>query len=161
MAVMVIAAAPAAGPGSAPLISLQEAQSPLRIPDSDVSVEVVAALPVSAQLNDLTRLLGRRHRAASFNRTYPPTILELITLVERNPAKPSGRSWNSIRELTIGFDPDTRRVVVEYCLDYCDRNPKTGALHPRRKMVSYQAPEQLVAARLTKKIQALRKYDER
>ena len=135
----------------------QAPQPPLRIPGSDVVVEVVGELPVRTQLTDVSRLLGRRQMAHNSNRVYPPTILELIMLVERNPAKPRGRAWNSIRSLTIGYDATTAEVMVEYCLDSCDTD-QTGAAHPRRKMISYAAPERVVLARMNKKLAELKKY---
>ena len=79
-------------------------------------------------------------------------------LVKSNPAKPRGRQWNSIRALTIGYDHTIKHVTVEYCLDYCDTDPRTGAPHPRRKMVAYTAAEQLVVTRLNKKLNSLQKY---
>ena len=136
----------------------QAPQPPLRIPGSDVVVEVVGELPVRTQLTDVSRLLGRRQMAHNSNRVYPPTILELIMLVERNPAKPHGRAWNSIRSLIIGYDVNTAEVRVEYCLDYCDPVPKTGAAHPRRKSIAYTAPEQVVLKRMNKKLAELKKY---
>lgn len=138
---------------------LQQApQLPIRIPESDLVVEVAGELPVRTQLTDVSRLLGRRQMAHSSNRVYPPTILELIMLVERNPAKPHGRAWNSIRALIIGYDVKTKEVRVEYCLDYCDTDPKTGAAHPRRKVIAYTAPEQVVLKRMNKKLAELKKY---
>lgn len=134
-------------------------QPPLRIPDSDIVVEVVGELPLRTRLEDVTQLLGQRAAARSGNRAYPTTILELIMLVKSNPAKPPGRAWNSIRMLTIGYDPAMRHMMVEYCLDYCDPDPRTGAPHPRRKMVSYSASEQLVVTRLNKKLKNLKKYE--
>jgi hypothetical protein len=159
---MVVITAPApVGAGSSPRVSLTQAQPPLRIPDADFVVEVVGELPVRTKLADVTRLLGQRQRAQSNNRSYPPTILEIITLVERNPARPPGRPWNSIRELTFGFDGGTREVIVEYCLDYCDRDPLTGATHERRRLIAYRSPEQKVIDKMNKKIGELKKYAER
>jgi hypothetical protein len=151
------------GAGSEPLLPLQDAkpqdpQPPLRIPQTDLFVEVLGQLPLRAKLEDVSRLLAQRHKAASINRTYPPTILELITLVKRNPAKPAGRAWDSIGALTIRYHPEPRHVVVEYCIDYCDLDPQTGSFHPRRKMVSYRAAEEVVEKRLDKKIAGLKKY---
>lgn len=144
-----------AGPGASPLVRLQDLQVPLQIPESDVHVEVVARLPIRAQLQDLTRLLGKRQAAPSRYRVYPPTILELIMLVKRNPAKPRGRAWNSLRAQAIGYDPENREVSVEYCIDYCDIDPERGGPHARRKMVTYKAGEDVVAARLKKKLDDL------
>jgi hypothetical protein len=154
----------ATGAGSAPQVPLQAAQPPLQIPGSDLVVEVVGELPVRTRIEDVTRLLAQRHLAQSTSRsqrTYLPTILELIRLVKSNPAKPRGRAWDSIRALSIRFDSAVKHVTVEYCLDYCDRDPTTGASHPRRKMVSYTASEQLVVTRANKKLRDLEKYAER
>ena len=151
----------ATGAGSAPQVPLQAAQPPLQIPESDVFVEVVGQLPMRIRLQDMTRLLGRRHTAQRVNRRYLPTILELILLVERNPAKPRGRAWDSIGALTLRYDESVKVVTVEYCLDYCGHDPKTGAFHPKRKMVSYRAPERDVETRLTRKLRELAKYAER
>jgi hypothetical protein len=140
------------------LVVQQDAQLPLRIPESDLVVEVVGKLPVRAKLEDVSRLLGRRQMVPSPNRAYPPTILEMITLVKPNPAKPIGRHWNSIRSMTMAYDPETRLVKVEYCLDNCTADPKTGMPHPRQKMISYSAPEDDVIKRLDKKLGELKKY---
>lgn len=51
-------------------------------------------------------------------------------------------------------------VTVEYCIDYCEHDPRTGAFSPRRKMVSYSAPEPLVMTRANKKLGDLKKYAE-
>jgi len=136
----------------------QDPQPPLRIPQTDIEVTVVGQIPLRTKLEDVSRLLGQRHMKRSINRTYPPTILEIIKLVERNPAKPVGLAWNSIRELTIGYDPDAKRMSVAYCLDYCSVEPQTAAPHPRRKMAFYSAPERLVTTRLDKKLGDLKKY---
>jgi hypothetical protein len=151
------------GLGAEPRFLLQDVkppqtQQPLQIPQTDLVVEVVGDLPVRTKLESVSRLLAQRHKTASVNRTYPPTILELIMLVERNPAKPNGRAWDSIRALTIGYDHQTNDVTVEYCVDYCTIDPKTGAPHPRRKMKMYRAPEQLVVGRVNKKLDDLKKY---
>jgi hypothetical protein len=98
--------------------------------------------------------------AGGVNRRYPPTILELITLVERNPAKPRGRQWNSVGALTIRYHREPRHVIVEYCIDYCEIDRASGAFHPRRKMVTYRATEELVEKRLDKKLSELKKYAE-
>lgn len=136
----------------------QRAQPP--IPQVDLVVEVLAELPVREKITDVTRLLGARHRA-NRSRRHLPTIVELITLVERNPARPPGRMWDSITELTIGYDAATKEVIVEYCLDNCEVEPNTGAVHPQRRMASYRAPEQQVVKRLNKKLGSLQKYTER
>lgn len=144
-----------------------QAQAPARddqvkLPQTDLTVEVVGELPIAAKLQDVTRLLGlRRASAGSFSRGYPPTILELITLVERRPAKPRGRHWDSIQALTIRYHPEPKHVIVEYCIDHCDYDPKTGAFDSRRKMVAYRAPEAVVEMRLDKKLRELQKYAER
>lgn len=150
------------GDGTAPLVRWQEAQPPLRIPQSDIVVEVVGQLPLRAKLEDVTRLLGQRQLAEQGgNRSYPPTILELISFVKSNPARPRGRAWNSIRALSISYDAAVRHVTVEYCLDYCTPDPQTGAPHPRQTLVSYTASEQLVVTRLNKKLNSLQKYADR
>jgi hypothetical protein len=142
------------------MIIVQEAHAPIRIPQVDLAVEVVGTLPLQTKLQDVSRLLGLRLQqpAGSFNRHYPPAILELITLVERNPAKPRGGNWDAVDALTIRYHTDPRHVVVEYCIDYCDFDPRTGAFNPRRKMVSYHATEELVEKRLDKKLEDLKKY---
>lgn len=85
-------------------------QPPQPIPQIDLAVEVVGDLPFRTRIQDVTRLLGQRQRA-SRTRRYPPTILELITLVKRRPARPPGRRWESITALTIGYDAPTRHVI--------------------------------------------------
>ena len=147
--------------GAAPLVLLQDPQPPVQIPQVDLTVEIFGILPVQAKLEDMSRLLGRRRLAGSTGRRYPPAILELIRLVERNPAKPRGRAWDSVGALTIRYHREPRHVIVEYCIDFCDHDPQTGAFHPRRKMVSYRATEELVEKRLDKKLGELRKYAER
>lgn len=147
-------------PPPPPAIVREFAQSPQPLPQIDLVVEVVAELPVRAQLNDMTRLLGLRHRASRARR-YPPTILELITLVERNPVRPRGRNWDGIRALNIGYDARTKEVIVEYCVDYCGVNPTTSTLHPKRTMAAYRAPEDRVIANVKKKLGSLQKYAER
>lgn len=133
---------------------------PQPIPQIDLAVEVVGDLPLRTRIQDVTRLLGERQRA-SRTRRYPPTILELITLVERRPARPPGRRWESITALTIGYDAPTKHVIVEYCLENCGFDPKTRAPHPRRRMASYRAPEETVVNRMNKKLGSLQKYAER
>ncbi len=160
VAVSITAPRPA-GVAFAPHVFLQDPQKPLQIPQADLFVEVVGEVPIRAKLADVSRLLAQRHKTASINRTYPPTILELITLVKRNPARPPGRPWNSIRELTIGYKHETSEVIVEYCLDYCTPDPETNSPHPRRRMASYSAPEGVVVKRLNKKLGDLKKYSER
>lgn len=79
-------------------------------------------------------------------------------LVERRPAKPRGRGWDSITALTIRYHAEPRHVVVEYCIDNCDFDPRTGAFNPKRKMVSYRASVDVVEKRLDKKIGELQRY---
>jgi hypothetical protein len=148
---------PSTGAGAAPATPLQEVQPPTRIPQPDFVVDVVAPESVQSGVAELTRLLGERHRRRSFNRRYLPTILELIMLVRRNPERPRGRDWLSVRVLNIGYDSNTGLVTAEYCVDYCEPDPATGQPHPRRKLVSYSAPEQTVLARLQHKIGQLSK----
>ena len=137
--------------------SLQAADPTQQVPQIDFRIEVVEALPVRTQIADVTRLLGERQRANS-RRRYPPTILELITLVERNPARPPGRTWYSITALTIGYDAATQEVIVDYCLDNCGFDSDTGAPHPRRRMASYRASEDRVVNNMNKKLGSLQKY---
>lgn len=142
--------------------ALPEGQRPPeQIPQVDLVVEVIGSLPIAARLDDLQRRLGRRQQAVSVNRRYPPTILELITLVKRNPEKPRGRAWNSIEALTTRLDAETMQVTMEYCVDQCGHDPRTGAFHPRRRMVSYTASEQHVQQKLNQKLNDLKKYAER
>ena len=148
------------GPAFAPRVLLQ-AVPPPQVPQVDIAVEVVGNLPLQTKITDLTRLLGQRQRAPSFNRTYSPTILELLTLVTRNPAKPRGRAWNSIQALTIRHDPQTMLLTVEYCIDHCSHDPRTGAFDPKRKMKVYTAPEAEVVKRVNKKLGDLQKFAER
>lgn len=143
---------------SPPAMIWQEPQRPAQIPGPDFVVEVVAELPMEAKLRDVTQLLGRRQMAAGVNRRYLPTILELIMLVERNPARPPGRMWTSINALTIGYDAEARLVRVTYCLERCTPDPATGAMPADARMVSYTAPEKQVVARLDKKLKGLKKY---
>ena len=156
----IIVASSITGRASAPRVSLQDVQPPIQIPRVELRVAVVGELPFQSKIRDMSRLLGLRQLAGSVNRHYPPTILELITLVERNPAKPRGGAWDSIHALTIRYHPEPGHVLVEYCIDYCDVDPQTGAFDPRRKMVSYRAAEALVEKRLDKKLDELKKYAE-
>ena len=157
--IVVIVEAPAAIGARAPLVLMQDPPQPSQAPQLDLTIEVIGT-PLQAKLQDISRLLGRRQMAGSVNRRYPPTILELITLVERNPAKPRGREWDRVGALTIRYHREPRHLVVEYCIDYCDFDPRTGAFHPRRKMVSYRATEAVVEKRLDKKLGELKKYAE-
>lgn len=148
------------GPGYAPATRIgQEAQQPeIRV---DLAVEVVGNLPLQAKVEDVTRRLTRRQQAGSMHRIYPPTILELITLVNRNPEKPRGKAWDSIMALTMRYDEAARTVSVEYCVDYCGRNKRTGGLDPKRRMAIYRAPEAAVVAKVDKKLRDLAKYADR
>lgn len=148
------------GPAYAPaLVLVQDAQQPeIRI---DFAVEVVGNAPLDAKVNDLTRRLSRRQVSGSFNRFYQPTILELITLVNRNPEKPRGMAWDSIMALTMRYNEADQTVSVEYCVDRCGRDARTGAFDPKRRMVTYRAPEASVAAKVDKKLRDLSKYAER
>lgn len=155
-----IAAPRPIGGDYAPRVFLLQAQPP-QIPQVDVVVEVVGNLPLQAKLEDISRRLGRRQSTRSVNRIYPPTILELITLVNRNPEKPRDKAWNSIMALSMRYHADISRVTVEYCVEHCQHDPRTGALDPKRRMVSYSAPEDLVVAKVDKKLRDLKKYADR
>jgi hypothetical protein len=146
--------------GSVPRVFLQDVQPTAQIPRLDLAIEVLGDPPLQTKFREVSRLLGLRQSAGSVNRRYPPTILELITLVHGNPARPRGRAWDSIHALTIRYHAEPRHVLVEYCIDYCDFVPETGAFHPRRKMVTYRATEELVEKRLDKKLSELKKYAE-
>ena len=153
-------------PGGAaytPMVLLEQpAQPQAPLPQIDLVVEVVGNLPLQDKVNDLTRLLGRRSAArSSFNRTNPPTILELITLITRNPAKPRDKAWDSIMALTLRYDEPTRMVSVEYCVEHCGFDHRTGALERSRRMVTYTAREDVVVAKLDKKRRDLAKYADR
>jgi hypothetical protein len=50
--------------------------------------------------------------------------------------------------------------MVEYCVDFCTHDPKTGAFDAKRKMVSYDAPESVVLARLNYQLDKLKKFAE-
>ena len=150
-----------AGGAYAPRVLLQATPpSQPQLPQVDIAVEVVGNLPLQTTIQDLTRLLGKRPLARRFNRNYPPTILELITLVKRNPAKPRDRAWDSIEALTIRYDAQTQQLSVEYCIDHCSHDRQTGAFDPRRQMVWYSAPEAGVVMRANKKLDDLKKYAE-
>ena len=99
------------GGGYVPTVGLEQLPQPQTLPQVDLVVEVVGNLPLQAKVDDVTRLLGRRASAVSFNRSYPPTILELITLITRNPEKPRDRGWDSIMALTLRYDEATRRFL--------------------------------------------------
>lgn len=149
-----------AEPAYTPLVPIDQAPQP-PLPPVDFTVEVVGNLPLQLKLEDLTRRLGRRRERASFHRRYPPTILELITLVNRNPERPRDAAWNSIRALTIRYDEPTAMVSVEYCVEHCGHDPRTGAFNPKRRMVTYRAPEAAVAVKVDKKLRDLAKYVDR
>lgn len=138
-------------------VLLDQTPPQAQIPTVDIAVEVVGNLPLQEKVTDLSRRLARRSQTAAF-RHYPPTILELITLVERNPEKPRNRDWNSITALSLRVDPVTKLVSVDYCIDHCGHDPKTGAFDPRRTMVRYRAAENDVVKRTNKKLDSLKKY---
>jgi len=147
------------GAGSAPRVQLpQLPQQPVQIPGVDIAIEVVGKLPVETKILDVARLLGVRQLKNTSRRPYPNTILELLTLVERNPARPHGRAWESILALTIRFDPQAERVSMEYCIDHCGHDPRTGAFDPKRRMMVYSAPEAEVVKKADKKLAGLKKY---
>ena len=147
------------GAGYAPRVQLpQEPQRPVQIPGVDIAIEVVGDLPVQTKILDVTRLLGVRQLKQSGYRAYPATILELLTLVERNPARPHGRAWQTVMALTIRFDAETARVSMEYCIEHCGQDPRTGAFEPQRRMVVYSAPEAEVVKKADKKLASLKKY---
>lgn len=139
------------------LVLLDQTPPQLQIPAVEIAVEVVGNLPLQEKVTDLSRRLARRGQAAG-PRRYPPTILELITLVERNPEKPRSRDWNSITALSLRVDPVTKLVTVDYCIDHCGHDPKTGTFDPKRTMVSYRAVENDVVKRANKKLDSLKKY---
>lgn len=146
------------GAGYTPRALLSQAA---QLPQVDIAVEVVGNLPLQLKLQDVARLLSRRRRTRSVNRVYPPTILELITLVNRNPARPRNKAWDSIMALNMKYDPVTAMVTVTYCVDRCGFDPRTGALDPKRRMASYSAPEKTVVAKVDKKLADLAKYADR
>lgn len=147
-------------PAYTPLVPIDQAPQPA-IPPVDFTVEVIGNLPLQLKLEDLTRRLGRRQVRASFNRRYPPTILVLITLVNRNPERPRGKAWDSIMALTIRYDEPTGTVSVEYCIDHCGHDPRTGAFDPKRRLVTYRASEDAVVKKADKKLRELAKYADR
>ena len=131
---------------------------PIRLPESDVVVEVIAPLPVAAQVTDVTYLLGRRQVETVGGNQYLTTIAELIMLVEPNPSRPPGGHWKNITQLTISFDEKLKTMRVEYCVDKCKFNKKTRVPHPKRKMVAYSAPQEQVLPRLEKRRAELAQY---
>lgn len=148
--------------GSRPRVALQpDGQQPVQLPQADFVVEVLGNLPLQDKVTEVTRLLGRRSATRSFNRTYPPTILELITLIKRNPERPRDKAWDCIMALTLRYDEPTHMVSVEYCVERCGFDPRTGAFERKRRMVTYTAPEEVVMTKLDKKRRELAKYAER
>lgn len=148
-----------AEPAYTPLVPIEQAQP--TAPPVDFKVEVIGNRPLQLKFEDVTRLLGLRGARPSINRVYPPTILELITLVTRNPERPRDAAWNSIRALTIRYDEPTAMVSVEYCVEHCGHDPRTGAFEPKRRMVTYRAPEAAVVVKVDRKLRDLAKYAER
>jgi hypothetical protein len=147
------------GTAYTPVVQLPPPQQPVQIPGPDFVVEVIGNLPLQIKVENLARLLSVRARTKPVNRlAYPTTMLELITLVERNPEKPRGKDWTSIPALSMRFDAVTGHVSVEYCVEYCDHNPRTGAFNPKRRLVYYHAPEAEVIKRADKKLASLKKY---
>ena len=143
------------------VLLLQASTPQSQLPQPDIRVEIIGNLPLELKLQDVTQLLGRRRVAtAGSRRVYLPTILELIMLVEGNPARPRGRLWESIGALNMKYNAGPKTVTVEYCIDHCDFDT-TGAFNPKREMVSYTAPEKDVTKRADKQLQKLQKYAER
>jgi hypothetical protein len=128
------------------------------LPQVDLAVEVVANVPLHTRISDYSRLLAKRQQTRSFNRVYPPLTLEIIRLVKSNPRQPRGKRWDSIGAVSLGYDAETKEVIVEYCVDFCTNDPGTGAPDPKRTMVSYGAQEATVVARLNKQLDKLKKY---
>jgi hypothetical protein len=65
-----------------------------KLPQTDLSVEVVGEFPISVKLQDVTRLLGlRRASAGSFSCGYPPTEDRRL----RAPPKDGGQSRGGSR----------------------------------------------------------------
>lgn len=158
----VIEARRPAGSGYEPGVLLhQTPQQPAQVPRADIVVEVFGNLPLQDKLEDLSRRLGRRQITRGPYRFYPPTILELITLVHRNPERPHDKAWNSIMALNLRYDAGTGLVTVAYCVEHCEHDPHTGAFSPKRRMVSYSAPEEQVVAKVNKKLGDLAKYADR
>lgn len=141
------------------LVLLDQAQPQVQIPTVDIAVEVIGSLPLQDKVMDLSRRIARRQQTAGFRR-YPPTVLELITLIKPNPEKPRDRQWNSITALSMRFDPKTKLVTVDYCVHHCGHDPKTGAFDRKRTIVTYRAPENEVVTRANKKLAGLTKYAE-
>ena len=130
----------------------QQAQPQTWVPVTDLTVEVIGVEPVQTEVLRVTRMLGQRQAASSGKNDYPPTIFELIKLVEPNPQKPGGRSWKRVTALTISFDRAANDMIVEYCIAKCAPDQLT---HRKRKMISYRAPVEDVATRLTERIAEL------
>ena len=125
---------------------------PSRIPVGHVIVEVVAPLPLHTEVANVTRLLGARQTASNGNNNYPPTILELIKLVEPNPQKPRG-SWKTVTAVAISYDKTTKEMIVEYCIEKCRADQRVDR---KRKLISYRAPEELVSTRVNERLAELR-----
>ena len=134
-----------------------QAETP-QLPRVDIAVEVVANIPLNTKLANYSQLLAKRQQTPSFNRVYPPTILEIIRLVKDNPRQPRGQRWDSIGAVSLGYHLETKKVMVEYCVDFCTHDPATGAFDPKRKMVSYSAEENVVLARLNYQLDKLKKF---
>ena len=126
------------------VLVLLQAQPQLQSPTIDIAVEVVGNLPLQDKVLDLSRRLGRRHRAGGLRR-YPPTVLELITLVARNPKKPDDRQWHSITALSMRFDPETKLVTVDMRRLLRSRS-EDRHVDRKRKMIAYRAQEHEVVA---------------
>ena len=106
-------------------------QQPTQIPGVDIFVEVIGNLPLQIKVENLARLLSVRARTKPINRVaYPTTMLELITLVERNPEKPRGKDWTSIPALSMRFDAVTGHVSVEYLRRALRPQPANRRLQP-------------------------------
>lgn len=145
--------------GYQPLVLLsQSSQEAAQLPPIDIAVEVIGNLPLQLKLQDISRLLGLRQMSSRGMRAHKPTILELITLVNRNPEKPRGRAWNSIMALNMKYDESTEQVTVVYCVDRCGFDHRSGALDPGRRLAVYSAHEQAVLEKADKKLAELAKY---
>ena len=85
---------------------------PSRIPVGHVIVEVVAPLPLHTEVANVTRLLGARQTASNGNNNYPPTILELITLVEpAEAARVMEDRHSGCHQLRQDHQRDDRRIL--------------------------------------------------
>lgn len=147
-----------AGASYSPCVNIGQApQAPVLGPPVEVPIEVFDNLPLWEELQGITSLLGKRQQTRSRNGTFRPTILELITLVKRNPERPRSGAWESISALTIRYEPTTKTVTVEYCVEHCGFEPRTGEFDPKRRMVLYSAPEESVFSRAQKKLRDLKR----